>query len=677
MEKHAITFLQDLAVVMIVAGLVTVIFHHLKQPVVLGYILAGLIIGPHTPPFPLIQNEQSIKTLADLGIIFLLFSLGLDFNLRKLKQVGVAALVAGFVEIPLMFWLGYEIGQWFGWKTMDSVFLGAMIAISSTTIIVKALRDLGRTKEESAHLVFGILIVEDIAVIVMIAVFSSVGMSGEMGLLKIGTTAGRLLIFMVTAIVVGLIAVPRLLHFVARFKSDEVLLISVLGLVFGFSLVAVQMGYNVALGAFIIGAVISEARHAAKITLLTEPIRDMFSAVFFVSIGLLLDPRMIVDHALAVAVITVAVILGKVFACSFGTFVAGHDTRTALRVGMSLAQIGEFSFILAALGMSLKLTSDFLYPIAVAVSVITTALTPYRLRSSDRFVAWFHEIAPKGLVEATDLYTRRLSKVGERHSGMAAKLARKWLLQMALNIILIAAIFIGAALAERTRPEWFSWLPFTREQMTTVLWFAAVLLSLPLFIATFRKLQALGMLVAETRGAKPNSREMAVIANGMPLGGITMVALWMMALSATLLPPTNILIVLLAVIVLVTLLSWRFFVRIYSRAQVALRETLAEVPVEKLTPESTHRPTILRDADLHTLLIGPKSIAAGKLIRELQLRTKTGASIVGIDRNGKSIINPGPDEELHANDHILLLGSVEQLETAKALLRGNEKASSR
>jgi len=377
---HAVTFLQDLAVVMIVAGLVTVMFHRFKQPVVLGYIIAGVIIGPHTPPYALIHDEDTIRTLSELGVILLMFSLGLEFSLRKLKQVGGTALIAALLEILLMVWVGYEIGQWFGWGTMNSIFLGAMLSISSTTIIVKALAELGKGKEPFAQLILGILIIEDILAIAMIALLSGIAMTGALHVAEVGKTLGKLSIFLVSALVLGLLVVPRLLTYVARFRSNEMLLVTVLGLCFGFSLLAVKLGYSVALGAFLIGAVIAESREIHRVEKMIEPVRDMFSAIFFVAIGLLIDPGMLVRHWLPIVVITIAVVAGKVVTCTFGTFVGGHDTRSALRTGMGLAQIGEFSFIIASLGLTLKVTSDFLYPIGVAVSAITTLLTPYLIK---------------------------------------------------------------------------------------------------------------------------------------------------------------------------------------------------------------------------------------------------------------------------------------------------------
>src|SRR3990167_4741263 len=363
-------FLQDLAVIMIVAGVVTIIFHQLRQPVVLGYIVAGVIIGSHTPPFSLIQDEGTVKTLAEVGVIFLMFSLGLEFNLRKLFQVGAAALLAAVAEILFMLPIGYEIGLYFGWKPIDSIFLGAMLAISSTTIIIKALNELGMKNEKFAQLIFGILIIEDILAIGMLALLSSIAVSGSIHTIDVFSTLVKLLVFLVVSLVVGILIVPKLLAYVARFNSKEMLLITVLGLCFGFSLLVIRLDYSVALGAFVIGAIMAESREIKMIEKLVEPLTDMFSAIFFVSIGLLVDPKIMMTYWVPICVIVLAVVFGKVLMCGLGVFAAGRDGRTSLRVGMGLAQIGEFSFIIAALGSTLNATSHFLYPIIVAVSAI-------------------------------------------------------------------------------------------------------------------------------------------------------------------------------------------------------------------------------------------------------------------------------------------------------------------
>jgi monovalent cation:H+ antiporter-2, CPA2 family len=671
---HGVGFLQDLAMVMVVAGLVTVIFHRFKQPVVLGYILAGVIIGPHTPPFPLIQDEAAIKTLSELGVVLLMFSLGLEFSLRKLRQVGVSALIAALLEILLMVWLGYEIGGLFGWSRMDSIFLGAILSISSTTIIVKALAELGKTKERFAQLIFGVLVIEDVLAIAMIALLSGLATTGSLGVAEVGQTLGKLGLFLTASLVIGLIVVPRLLGRVARFKSNEMLLVTVLGLCFGFALMAAKLGYSVALGAFLIGAIIAEAREIHRIESLVEPVRDMFSAIFFVSIGLLIDPRSLAEHWLPVLVITLAVVGGKVVTCALGSFIGGNDTRTSLRVGMGLAQIGEFSFIIASLGLTLNVTSKFLYPIAVAVSAITTLLTPYLIKSADSVVNRFDRLAPKPLVNSLELYTRWVGQLGaHRHGSLVTKLARRWLAQMALNVALIAALFIAAVLVERREPVWLMQLGWEEQWLKTALWLAAVILSLPMFIATVRKLQALGLLIAQTKVTEAAAGERtaairAVVAQVIPITGTVALGLFVLVLSSALLPAFNVLVVLLLLVGLMSWLLRRSFIRVYAKAQVALQETFAQPPAPRHPPAAAALPSLLREADLETVAVTAASPAAGRLIRELELRTRTGASIVGIERGGVNTINPGPDEEIQVGDQLLLLGTSGQLAAARAAL---------
>jgi len=659
---------------MIVAGLVTIIFHRLKQPVVLGYIVAGVIIGPHTPPFPLIHDENTIKTLSELGVILLMFSLGLEFNLRKLKQVGAPALLAAILEILLLFWAGYEIGRFFNWPLLDCIFLGAMLSMSSTTVIIKVLGELGKMKERFAQLIFGILILEDILGIAMIALLSGIAMTGQLSVSDVGMTLGRLGVFLAVTLVAGLIAVPRLIGYVARFKSNEMLIVTVLGLCFGVSLLAAKLDYSVALGAFVIGAVIAEAREIHKIETLLEPVRDMFSAIFFVSIGLLIDPKMLIAYWQPIVVITLVVIVGKVVTCSLGAFVGGNDTRTSLRVGMGLAQIGEFSFIIASLGVTLKVTSSFLYPIAVAVSAITTLTTPYLIKSADGLVARFDRAAPKPIVDSLAIYTRWVGQLGtQKHSNHARRLIWKWSAQMALNAALVTAVFIGAAFVERRPPEWLTGLGLAQERLKAVLWLAAMVLSLPMLIATFRKLQALGLLVADMKVQASAAGERtaairALVAQVVPIAGTVALGLYILVLSSTLLPSFKVTLTLILIVAFITWLLWRSFIRVYSKAQIALQETFAQPPTPRPQAAPAALPSLLREADLETVTIAPGAEAAHKLIRELELRTRTGASIVGIERDGTNIINPLPDEELQPGDQVLLLGTRTHLDAAKLAL---------
>ena len=577
---HAISFIQDLAVIMLVAGVVTVLFHRFKQPVVLGYIVAGFIIGPHTPPFGLIHDEETIKTLAELGVIFLMFCLGLEFSLRKLFKVGATAFIAAFLEIVLMIWIGYEIGRWFDWNTMDSLFLGAILAISSTTIIVKALNDLKMKNERFAQLIFGVLIVEDILGIGIIALLSSIAVSGTVSSGEVFSTVGKLSLFMIVALVIGILLVPRLLAYVAKFESNEMLLITVLGLCFGFCLLVVKLEYSMVLGAFLIGAIMAESRQLLKIERLIEPVRDLFSAIFFVAIGLMLDPMILLQYAWPIAVITVAVVLGKILSCGLGAFIAGNDGRTSLRVGMGLSQIGEFSFIIAALGMTLQVTSNFLYPVAVAVSVITTLLTPYLIRSADPLSIKLAAAMLQRLGRVLGMYGEWLRSIQPQGEGaMLASIIRRILLQVGVNLALVIAIFFsGAFFAERISMYLQDWISDPSWQKALI-WGGALLVSLPFLIAAYRKLKALSMLLAEM-GVKPEmagrhtQRVRRVISEVIPILSLLVIFLLLAALSASILPTNKLLVLIAVVAAAVAALLWRWFIRVHTRMQVALLETL-------------------------------------------------------------------------------------------------------
>ncbi|CAL8473262.1 MULTISPECIES: cation:proton antiporter [unclassified Caballeronia] len=579
---HAIGFIQDLAVIMAIAGVVTVLFHRLRQPVVLGYIAAGVIIGPYTPPFNLIHDEVTIQTLGELGVVFLMFSLGLEFSLRKLFKVGATAIVAALSEIVLMIWVGYEIGRWFGWNAMDSLFLGAMLAISSTTIIVKALSELGMKGENFAQIVFGILIVEDILAIAMLVLLSGIAQTGSVSAGVAAVTLGKLLLFMTVSLVVGILTVPRALNYVARAKSDEMLLVTVLGFCFGFCLLVVKLDYSIALGAFLIGAIMAESKHLARIEHLIAPVRDMFSAIFFVTIGLLLNPAVLVDYAWPIAVITFAVVLGKIVSCGLGTFLAGKDGRTSMRVGMSVSQIGEFSFIIASLGLSLKVTSSFLYPIAVAVSALTTLFTPYLIRAADPLTMRLARAMPAPLAHTFGLYSQWLASLTPVSGGPTLfSMTRRIVVQIAVNLALVAAIFLGASYSAPFASGYLArWLD-TDNAQRVVLWSAALVVALPFLVAVYRKLESLALLLAEVsvQPAKAGRFTRAIrsaISGLIPIVAMFGVFLLVAALSGGILPPFGLMVgVLLCAALLLTVL-WRWCVKIHATMQIALRETFEE-----------------------------------------------------------------------------------------------------
>ena len=664
---QGVAFLQDLTMVMLVAGLVTVLCHWLRQPVVLGYILAGVIIGPYTPPFPLVTDPGSIQTLSQLGVVMLMFTLGLQFSLKGLFRVGPTAGVAATLEILLMIWLGYQLGRFFGWNQIDSIFLGAMLLSSSTVIIVKALNDLKMSEEPFAKFVFGILVLDDIAAIVAIAVLSGIALSGTFETSALLLTSGRIGLFFTAVLVLGLLALPRLLRFIDSFKNNEVLLVSVLGIGFGMAMLAVKLGFSTALGAFLIGAIIAETREGGKIRDLVEPVRDMFSAVFFVSIGLLLDPHMIVDHWWVVLIVTVMLVLGKTITGAIGSLVVGNDPHTSLRVGMGLAQIGEFAFIIATLGKELKVTSEFLYPIAVCVSGLTTISTPLLIKNSDRLAQGIETVTPRGIKSFIEFYQQWLLRyrTAHRQPDQVRVLLRRWALQMALNLVLITAIFVAASAMSIGWFERLEPLGHLPGGVNAALFTAAMLLSLPLVVATLRKLRAAAMLMAEASFISRKPEHYAILRNlatrAVTGGGVLLLVLYMLMIAAPIVPTWPVLLALLALASLITAIYWSGLIRLYAGAQVSLRDTLtAQMPVAS-SPDTIEAHTILKNAVMETLVMSPTSPAVGKLIRELELRSVTGASIVAIERGEESIINPGPDEELKAGDHILLIGDRQQV----------------
>ena len=676
---HEVSFLQDLAVVMIAAGIVTVLFQRLKQPVVLGYIVAGILIGPHL--LELIKGQDAIKSLAELGMVFLMFSLGLEFNLRKLRRVAATALVAAPLAILLMVFAGYQVGQLMGWTPVSSLFLGAIISIASTSVIVKVLREMKRDREPFAELIYGILIVEDLLGVVMIVLLTGIASTGDLGVQSMLVSTGKLLVFLVSVLVVGLLVVPRLLNFVARFESNERLLVAVLGLCFGTALVAAKLGFSVALGAFLVGAVMAESAQSRRIESLVEPVRDLFTAVFFVAIGLLVDPVLLWQHIVPIAGISLVVMIGQIAGNTFGTVVAGHDFRTAMRVGTGLSQIGEFSFVIATLGLTLIKTSPShenfkeMYPIVIGVALMTTVFTPRWIRSADRLTDAILRGAPKPLVGYLALYKDWVERFkGGQWNSLAWKLSRKWLLQMAVNMALVAGVILGAAYLARLEPAWLAKWKMTPDTLPTVLWVAALVLSLPMLIANLRKLQALGMLISEAtvRRKSAGQRTQAlrsVVANVCLVAGTAGMILCVLLLSSALLPPLGVMLALAVVLGVVAWLQWRFLVRVYARAQIALKETFEANELGQAEAEAADLPTgLLEAAHLDSLRLAKGSPAAGQRISELELRTNTGVSIVGIERDSERIVNPGPEETLHEDDLLLLLGQDDQLPKAKAEL---------
>ncbi|MBO4284941.1 MAG: cation:proton antiporter [Alphaproteobacteria bacterium] len=387
--------ISDLTLITVYAAITTLVFKKLRQPIVLGYLLAGIFAGPHLNFLPTVTETTSLNLWADIGVIFLLFSLGLEFSFTKMVSVGKSALLTALLNIFLLLFFGYYVGLFLGWSTIDSFFLGSMISMSSTTIIIKAFDDLKIKKQKFTDLVFGVLVIEDIMGILLLVLLPTIalgkGIDGE----ELGLSAIKLFAFLILCFVVGIYIIPTLLKRLSDFLNDEMLLLLTVALSLSMVCLAVYSGFSSALGAFIMGSILSETGVIERIETVIKPLKDFFGAVFFVSVGMMVNPKMFVIYAYPIFIITLVVLIGKAVLSVFGFAVSGQNLKTSVQGGFSLAQVGEFAFIIAALGLSLKVLDSFVYPIIVAVSVITTFLTPIMIGSAARVYKIVDKIMPE------------------------------------------------------------------------------------------------------------------------------------------------------------------------------------------------------------------------------------------------------------------------------------------
>jgi len=669
-----LTFLRDLAVVMAISAATTVLFHLLRQPVVLGYIVAGVIIGPHTPPFSYVTDLHSIHTLAELGVLLLLFSLGLEFDLRKLRRVGGVAFLAAILEILLMIWLGYSVGRLLGWGEMDSLFLGALLSISSTTIIVQVLMETGHLREQFAQIILGILIVEDIMAIIILVVLSSLATAGTITFVDVGWALLQVCAFMAAALAVGYLLIPRLIAFVAGFKRGEMLTVTVLGLAFGLAVLGGYFGFSIALGAFLMGAIVAEAEEAHQIVERIEPIREMFSAVFFVATGMLLDPKVLVDLWGGVLLITLITVLGKIASCSFGTFLAGYPGRVALPVGLGMAQIGEFSFIIANLGRTAGVTSGALYPIAVAVSSLTTFLTPYLLRSAHAVTELLGRLSPRPLITFATFYTAWLSRLTDRTSGSrkVQSLSLRLILYLAATVALFVATWSGAwPLA--------AGLPVIVPRQTELLqWGIAALVVLPFLFIIGRTLESLTQNITASllrRSKAGTSRETGLVRNSLRFLFGWVAAVFVLAAGTPVLPPLAPLVMVVLGLLATTFLFWESLVRFHTQVEGLLQTLGGPTPVTESGTSTSQWQGRQEVTQLLSDRYGPEvqtedfvvpvhPTAVNQTIQTLGLRTATGASIIAIYRDPEQILVPQLDTVVLPGDVLLLLGEKEELVAA-------------
>lgn len=439
---HLPPIVSDLAMILLVAGITTILFKKLNQPLVLGYIVAGFITGPHFSFFPTVTDFSNIHTWSEIGIIFLMFSLGLEFSFNKLKQVGSTAFIATIVEIAGLLSLGYGTGMLMGWSHMNSLFLGGMLSMSSTTIIIKAFEDLKMKGKRFTEMVFGILIVEDIAGIIMMVLLSTMAASAGISGTELLTSVMRLLFFLVLWFVLGIYLVPTFYKRSLTLMNNETILVTSIGLCLGMVVLATHLGFSAALGAFIMGSLIAEAPNSEKIEHLFTPVKDIFGAVFFVSVGMLVDPALLLEYWLPIIILIFVTIIGKLVFSAGGVLLSGQSLQTSILCGFSLAQIGEFSFIIAALGMSLGVISDFIYPIIVAVSVMTTFTTPFCIMAAEPAYRVIRRLLPQSVNDWLDRYTEK--NIGTRDSADWTEFLKEYFTRMLIFTTLLTAIALFA-----------------------------------------------------------------------------------------------------------------------------------------------------------------------------------------------------------------------------------------
>lgn len=653
--SHLPTLIADLALILLCAGVMTLLFKKLKQPLVLGYVVAGFLTSPHMTFMPSVMDTANIQTWADIGVIFLLFALGLEFSFKKIVKVGGTAVIAACTIIFCMLLLGIGVGISFGWQRMDSLFLGGMIAMSSTTIIYKAFDDMGLRRKKFTGLVLSILILEDILAIVLMVVLSTMAVSNNFEGADMLESIAKLLFFLILWFVIGIYLIPEFLKRCRKLMSEETLLIVSLALCFGMVVMAAHTGFSAAFGAFIMGSILAETIEAESIERLVKPVKDLFGAIFFVSVGMMVNPAMIVEYALPILVITLAVILGQACFGTFGVILAGQPLKTAMQCGFSLTQIGEFAFIIASLGVSLHVTSDFLYPIVVAVSVITTFLTPYMIRAAEPASGFVERHLPRSWRRFLVRYSSGSQTVN--HENMW----RRLLFALARIIVVYSIVSISIiALSFRFI------IPFFKENLPGTWGSLLGAVFTILCISPFLR----AIMVKKNHSVEFMTLWEDNRVNRGPLVStvvlrVVIAVLFVMFIIAGLFKASIGLIIGVAVLTVVLmvlsrqlkkqsiLIERRFFQNLRSR------DMRAEYMGEK-KPAYAGR-LLSRDLHLADFELPGESVWAGKTLIELNLSKKYGVHIASILRGKRRINIPGGSVRLFPHDKMQVIGTDEQL----------------
>ena len=651
---------KDLALILMVAGIVTIIFKKLKQPLVLGYIVAGFLVSPHMPYTMSVIDETDIKTWADVGVIFTLFSLGLDFSFKKIVKMGASPIIATVVIVFFMMMLGISIGHGFGWSKMDCIFLGGMLAMSSTTIIYKAFDDMGLRQQKFAGMVMSVLILEDILAIVMMVMLSAIaGGNNPDGEQMIGSVI-KIAFFLVLWFIVGIFAIPLFLRSVRKLINNETLLIVALGLCCGMAVLSTKVGFSSAFGAFVMGSILAETIEAEKIIKLVEPVKNLFGAIFFVSVGMLVDPKILIEYAIPILALVGSILIGQAIFGTFGFMLGGESLKSAMRCGFSMAQIGEFSFIIASLGLSLGVISNYLYPVVVAVSVITTFLTPYMIRLATPTYQVMEKHLPKRLINILNHFA--MSHPSTTQQSKWKSLLRQMLINTVAYSILTAAVI---ALM-------FTFvLPFTRSLFPgwKLHWYANAITGILTLVLIAPFLRAIIMKKNHSSEWKRLWVESSI--NRIPLL-FTIVVRFVIALAfifyicnyLTRFTDALMIIIGIAVVSLMIASRWtkkrsikmeRLFIH-----NLRSRDIMAQVNGEKKPLYEGH----LLDRDIHIsdFDVPEDSSWGGKTLKELHLRERFGVDMSSIMRGSQRLNIPNGDTVIFPGDKLQVIGNDDQLQ---------------
>jgi len=660
--------IQDLALILMVAGLVTLLFKKLRQPLVLGYIVAGFLVSPHMPYLMSVVDKADIQTWADIGVMFLLFSLGLDFSFKKILKMGMAPVIAALTIIFCMMALGTGVGTLFGWSRMNCLFLAGMLAMSSTTIIYKALDDLGLRQQRFAGLVMSVLILEDVLAIVMMVMLSTIARGANPDGSMMIESVGKIVFFLVLWFVVGIFLIPPFLRKTRRLMNDETLVVVALGLCCAMAVLSTTVGFSSAFGAFVMGSILAETIEADKITTVVEPVKNLFGAIFFVSVGMLVDPAILVSYAVPILVLVLTILVGQAIFGTMGFMLSGQPLKTAMRCGFSMAQIGEFAFIIASLGLSLRVISDFLYPVVVAVSVITTFLTPYMMKAAIPC----YEIMERRLPRK---WIRRLDHMGDIHHTTQTENNhwRALLKAMAWNVVIysilsvaVVAIMLSLFLPfmRRLLPGWE--LHWWANGITGVLTVAMISPFLRSMIMKKNHSEEFKALWTESRLNRLPLIFTVLVRVAIGAGFIFYICNYLSRFQ-------NALIITIALVVILLMALSRRLKHRSIRLERLFVQNLRSRDIEAQV-SGKRRPLFeghLLDRDIHIseFIVPVDSLWAGKTLAQLKLGNRFGVHVSSILRGSHRINIPDGNMMLFVGDKLQAIGNDEQLNIMNAAMQ--------